>query len=224
MRLGDGRLSDDLRHHLHACGAHHVHDPGLRLRPAAPRRLQLRRGASLAVLARRVLAVRDGGALGADAAANNRPRALGDVSRALPAGTDFGHGVAQRDLHRLREAVTHRVAQLSVRVGTPTEDAATLRHRDRVAAAACKVDHLLVLDEALDLLGLLLADFAVAVQAPTQLAEVVVAPCVELPLLGERAHVLVPRPDLRQLQALQAHLPFHLVAVAPRLREKPREV
>mmetsp|Transcript_79794 Transcript_79794/g.222109 ORF Transcript_79794/g.222109 Transcript_79794/m.222109 type:complete len:205 (+) Transcript_79794:392-1006(+) len=202
MRLRDGAVGNDLCHHFDPSGADHVHHACLGLRAAAPQLL----GRAAAVLATLALAIHDGRALRSDAAANDGARALCDVGGALPTSAHLGNRVAQGDLHRFGKALPHGVPELPVGVGAPAEDATAFRDGNCVPPAARKVDDLLVLDEAFDLVRPLLSHTALAVETPAELAKVVVAPRVELSLFGERAHVLVTGADLGELHALQAHL------------------
>mmetsp|Transcript_64815 Transcript_64815/g.104725 ORF Transcript_64815/g.104725 Transcript_64815/m.104725 type:complete len:219 (+) Transcript_64815:561-1217(+) len=114
--------------------------------------------------------------------------------------------------------------ELAICVGSPAKYSAALRNCYSVPTPACEVYNLLVFDQALDLLGSLLSNSSVTVQAPAKLAEVVVAPGIKLALLCQHAHVLITCLDLDQLQPLETILPPGLIAVTPRVREETREV
>mmetsp|Transcript_34844 Transcript_34844/g.76004 ORF Transcript_34844/g.76004 Transcript_34844/m.76004 type:complete len:270 (-) Transcript_34844:379-1188(-) len=116
------------------------------------------------------------------------------------------------------------MAELAIGIGPPAEDATALRDRDGMTPSTGKVQYVFALQGALDEVWSLLPNAAIAVQAPSQLAEVVVAPGVELALLRKSTHVLISRSDLSHLHALETHLTLGFVAVAPGVREEPGEV
>merc|ERR1719443_157107 len=221
--LTNACLHGHLVHNAHASGGH-VEDGGWSHGAATefPRRGGLRSLGSL--LPWSCHHVRHRGPLGPDPPADERPAALGDVHGALPTSANLDHGVAQGNLHGLGEDVFQAVAELAVGVGAPGEDPFALGDCGRVRPAAINVSHLLGFDHALHLVRLLLAHATLAMEAPAQLAVVVVPPGEDLPLLGQNGHVHVTRRDLRELLPLDAGLTVGLVPIAPSVLEFPREV
>mmetsp|Transcript_106566 Transcript_106566/g.254438 ORF Transcript_106566/g.254438 Transcript_106566/m.254438 type:complete len:315 (-) Transcript_106566:594-1538(-) len=224
MRLSHRSLCHHFSHDLDACGADHVHDTSLRLRTTTLVATTPHLRCNSIAFFSSLLHVGNAGTLCSNAATNNGTSTFSDVSCTLPAGTHFRHRIAKWHLDRFGEALSHGMSQLAVGVGSPAKNSTALGDSDSVTATTRKIDDLFTVQKALDLVRPLLAHSAFSMKAPTELTKIVVAPCVELTLLRQRAHVLVTGRNAHDLQSLEAHLTLGFVTVTPSLCEHPWEV